>query len=199
MYPVPDWHFAWAFTHGRQVCNVCDETCPWMCYPLSSDSKPFTRSHGRHHPHQLQQLFSDGRQCWLRFMCESLNFTATGLGVTCTRALLTSHPIHRHRFLSLTSCCVAQTAKVPATTGTKQCGQVSTRSPPVPSFRSLLRCSSNDSTVPGALSVSVSGSGDNLHLLLLESSTLWLNCHSRSCSSSLGSTSVLLPLRLLCV
>ena len=129
MYPVPDWHFAWAFTHGRQVCDVCDETCPWMCYPLSSDSKPFTRSHGRHHPHQLQQLFSDGRQCWLRFMCESLNFAATGLGVTCTRALLTSRPIHQHRFLSLTSCCVAQTAKAPATTGTKQCGQVSTRAP----------------------------------------------------------------------
>ena len=21
MYPVPDWHFAWAFTHGRQVCH----------------------------------------------------------------------------------------------------------------------------------------------------------------------------------
>ena len=33
MYPVPDWHFAWAFTHGRQVCDVCDETCPWMCDP----------------------------------------------------------------------------------------------------------------------------------------------------------------------
>lgn len=71
--------------------------------------------------------------------------------------------------------------------------------PPFPIFRSLLRCSSNSSIVPGAFSVSVSGSSDSLHLLLLEASTLWLSCHSRSCSSSLGSTSALLLLRLLCV
>lgn len=118
MYPVPDWHFAWAFTHGRQVCDVRNETCACMCDLLSSDSEPFTRPHGRHHSNKLQQLFPDGRQCWLRFMYESLNFTVTGLGVTCTRALITCRRIHHP------SHHVAQTAKVPVTTGTKQCGQV---------------------------------------------------------------------------
>ena len=111
------------------------------------------------------------------------------------RARMPSHP----SAAAYPSHHVAQTAKVPATTGTKQCGQVSTRGPPFPIFRSLLRCSSNSSIVPGAFSVSVSGSSDSLHLLLLEASTLWLSCHSRSCSSSLGSTSALLLLRLLCV
>ena len=192
MYPVPDWHYAWAFTHGRQVCDVCDEACPSMCDPLLSDSEPFTRSHGRYHWHELQQLFPDGRQCWLRFMCESLIFSATGLVETCSHAVPSVS-----RRLSLTSCCADSEGASDDWNKAMWAGQHPC--PPVPNFRSLLRRSSNGSIVPGALSVSVSGSSDHLHLLLLEASTLWLNCHSRSCSSSLGSTSALLPLRLLCV
>jgi hypothetical protein len=192
MYPVPDWHFAWAFTHGRQVCDACNETCACLCDLLSSDPEPFTRPHGRHHSHELQQLFPDGRQCWLRFMYESLNFTATGLGVTCTRA--TCRRIHQHRS-SLTSCCADSEG---ASDDWNKAMWSGPSRPPVPISPSLLYCSANCSIVFGALSVSVSGSGHNLHLLP-EASALWLNCHCRSCSSSLGSTSALLPLRLLCV
>jgi hypothetical protein len=101
------------------------------------------------------------------------------------------------RRLSLTSCCADSEGASDDWNKAMWAGQHPC--PPVPIFRSLLRRSSNGSIVPGALSVSVSGSSDHLHLLLLEASTLWLNCHSRSCSSSLGSTSALLPLRLLCV
>ena len=161
MYPVPDWHFAWAFTHGRQVCDVCNETRACMCDLLSSDSEPFTRPHGLHHSNKLQQLFPDGRQCWLRFMCESLNFAAAGLGVTCTRALLTRRPVRQHR-LSLTSCCADSEG---ASDDWNKAMWSGLPRPPVPISRSLLRCSSYCSIVPGALSVSVSGSSHNLHLL----------------------------------